>query len=114
MRTGQIKASAGSCWLKKSLLNGSNRLIHQERVSCKTESLVLNILGSACYSGDKITKPDRFKGELLFFLGRGGSHAFLHAGQQLQAQSDAGMPAQREDTDVTSHDGRPKKVLDRS
>lgn len=53
----------------------------------------------------------------VFFKGVGGKwgglHAFVHAEQQLQAQSDACVPSQREDANVASNDGRPQKVLHR-
>lgn len=45
--------------------------------------------------------------------GVGGLHAFVHAEQQLQAQSDACVPSQREDANVASNNGRPQKVLHR-
>ena len=41
------------------------------------------------------------------------SDAFAHAEQQLQTQSDACVPSEREDADVTRHDGRPQEVLHR-
>ena len=44
---------------------------------------------------------------------RKGSGAFVHAEQQLQAQSDACVPSQRKDADVACHDGRPQEVLHR-
>lgn len=44
---------------------------------------------------------------------RRGLHAFVHAEQQLQAQSDARVPSQREDANVARHNGRPQKVLHR-
>lgn len=40
-------------------------------------------------------------------------HAFVHAEKQLQAQSDACVPSQREDANVACHDGWPQKVLHR-
>lgn len=39
--------------------------------------------------------------------------AFLHAEQKLHADSDTGVPAQRDDTDVTCHNRRTQEVLDR-
>lgn len=45
--------------------------------------------------------------------GRRGSHAFVHAEQQLQAQSDARVPSEGEDANVARHDGRPQQVLHR-
>lgn len=44
---------------------------------------------------------------------RRGSDAFVHAEQQLHAQSDACVPSEGEDADVTRHDGRPQEVLHR-
>lgn len=44
---------------------------------------------------------------------RRGSDAFVHAEQQLQAQSDACVPTEGKDTDVTRHDGWPQEVLHR-
>lgn len=41
------------------------------------------------------------------------SRAFVHAEQQLQAQGDACVPAQGQDTDETGHNGGSQQVLDR-
>lgn len=41
------------------------------------------------------------------------SDALAHAHEQLHANGDAGVPAQRQQADVARHDGRAQKVLHR-
>lgn len=78
---------------------------------------------SLWFSKSKDTITDH---PLLLHVGEGGvmgwgirnkrrkrSHAFVHAEQQLQAQSDACVPSEGEDADVASHDGRTQEVLHR-
>ena len=43
--------------------------------------------------------------------GGGASDTLAHAEQQLYAQGDARVPAQRQDAQVARHDGRPQQVL---
>lgn len=43
----------------------------------------------------------------------GSRGAFAHAQEQLEAQGDASVPAQRQDADVTGHDGGAQEVLNR-
>lgn len=52
-------------------------------------------------------------GQGLGDSGRTGSDAFVHAEQELQAQSNACVPSEGDDADVARHDGRPQKVLHR-
>lgn len=55
----------------------------------------------------------RFWGKGFGDSRRRGSHAFVHAEQQLQAHSDACVPSEGKDADVTRHDRRPQEVLHR-
>ena len=43
----------------------------------------------------------------------GSRGAFAHAQEQLEAQGDASVPAQRQDADVAGHNGGAQKVLNR-
>ena len=52
-------------------------------------------------------------GEGLGDGGRRGLFAFVHAKQQLQAQSDACVPPEGDDADEARYDGRPQEVLHR-
>lgn len=59
------------------------------------------------------TGMDGCFGQGLWDGRRKGSDAFVHAEQQLQAQSNACVPSEGEDADVTCHDGWPQEVLHR-